>query len=417
MSDAELQPPPGMADLCAPEIFLWQRVEEVARQLLVRYGFLEVRTPLLERASLFVRAIGEATDVVQKEMYLLQDRGGREMALRPEGTAGVMRWVASGGSDRAEARLYYMGPMFRAERPQAGRRRQFHQIGVEALGPASPAADAECIALQVHLLQAAGLEGFALRINTRGVPADGPSVVAGIRTGLGGRSDALCEDCRRRLAVNPLRVLDCKVPQCRAVADTLPPVTEFMGEGSRRYFDEVLRLLHLLDIPVAHDPRLVRGLDYYVHTIWEITHPALGAQDAVAGGGRYRMQLGGRELEGVGFAIGLERLVLALQKYGVRPDESAVRPRVWIVAADAAQMGDLLVLLQALRRRGVAAGMDLAGRSLKAQMRAANRAGAAWAVIRGAAEAEKGVFILKNMSTGTQEVMDLAELVQRLIEP
>jgi len=416
MSEGEGQALPGMADLCAPEIFLWQRIEDTARDVLAQYGFTEVRTPLLERSSLFRRAIGETTDVVQKEMYVLHDRGGREMALRPEGTAGVLRFVAAGGPERAEARLYYLGPMFRAERPQAGRRRQFHQIGVEAMGPPVPAADAECLALQVHLLQAVGLDGFSLRLNTRGQPSDAPAIRAGIRAGLAGLVATLCEDCRRRLESSPMRILDCKRPECRAAAERLPPITSFMGEDSRRYFDEVRRLLDRLELPAQPDPRLIRGLDYYVHTIWEITHPALGAQDAVAGGGRYRLRMAGRDWEGVGFAVGLERLVLALRALGAKPEELADRPRVWLIAADLAQTEDLLVLLQTLRRRGVASGMDFSGRSVKAQMRAANRSGAGWAILRGNAEAAKGVYLLKDMATGEQEEVVLADLLRRFTE-
>jgi histidyl-tRNA synthetase len=371
----------------------------------------------MERASVFIRAIGEGTDVVQKEMYTLQDRGGREIALRPEGTAGVMRFVAAGGPERAEARLYYLGPMFRAERPQAGRKRQFHQIGVEALGAPSPAADAECMALQVHLLQELGLADFTLHVNTRGLPEDRPRVVAGLRERLTPRIGELCEDCRRRLDANPLRILDCKQAACRAIAESLPPVSEFMGEGSRAYLAAVVRLLARLEIPARVNPLLVRGLDYYVHTVWELTHPALGAQDALAGGGRYRMETGGRTLDGVGFAIGMERLVMALQAAGPAPADASARPRVWLAAAGEAQVEALLSLLQALRRHGVAAGMDLAGRSMKAQMRAAHRSGAPGVVIRGEAEAARDVYLLKDMATGRQQEIDLAGLMRLFTAP
>jgi len=414
MSAGDAQPLAGMSDLCAPEIFLWQRMEDVARRLFHRYGFTEVRTPLLERLSVFTRAIGEGTDVVQKEMYTLQDRGGREIALRPEGTAGVMRFVAAGGPERAEARLFYLGPMFRAERPQAGRRRQFHQIGAESLGAPSPAADAECIALLAHLLRELGVADFALQINTRGLPEDRAAVTGALRSALEARRGDLCEDCRRRYETNPLRILDCKQPGCRAIVAALPPVSEAMGAETRAYLAEVRRLLARLEIPAGVNPLLVRGLDYYIHTVWEITHPALGAQDALAGGGRYRMDVGGRTLDGVGFAIGMERLLLAMQACGARPDEGVVRPRVWLVAAGAGAAEDLLALLQTLRHRGVAAGMDLSGRSMKAQLRAAHRSGAPFAVIRGDAEAARGVYLLKDMSGGAQTEADLPELLRRL---
>lgn len=414
MSAGDAQPLAGMSDLCAPEIFLWQQVEDVARRLFHRYGFTEVRTPLLERLSVFTRAIGEGTDVVQKEMYTLQDRGGREIALRPEGTAGVMRFVAAGGPERAESRLFYLGPMFRAERPQAGRRRQFHQIGAESLGAPSPAADAECIALLAHLLRELGVADSTLQINTRGLPEDRAAVTGALRSALAARRGDLCEDCRRRYETNPLRILDCKQPGCRAIVAALPPVSEAMGAETRAYLAEVQRLLERLEIPAGVNPLLVRGLDYYIHTVWEITHPALGAQDALAGGGRYRMEVSGRTLEGVGFAIGMERLLLAMQACGARPDEGAVRPRVWLVAAGAGAAEDLLTLLQTLRHRGIAAGMDLSGRSLKAQLRAAHRSGAPFAVIRGDAESARGVYVLKEMAGGAQTEMDLPELLRRL---
>ncbi|HOW97244.1 MAG TPA: histidine--tRNA ligase [Kiritimatiellia bacterium] len=416
MTVPSFQPLQGMSDLASPEVHLWQEVEEAARRLLALYQVEEVRTPILEPTGLFVRSLGEGTDVVQKEMYTFEDRGGRSVSLRPEGTAGVIRYLAGLGPEAAGARLYYLGPMFRAERPQAGRRRQFHQLGVELIGPPGPAQDVEAIALQQHLLNAWGLKAARIEINSRGLPAEQAAVSEGLRKALEPHEPRLCDDCRRRLKANVLRVLDCKQEGCRAVAETLPAVTDFMGADSRAYLDEVRRLLDLLELPAVINPRLVRGLDYYQHTIWEIRHPALGAQDALAGGGRYRIEWEGAAIEGVGFAAGLERIVTAVQHDRPASAESARgKPATWIVSQGAKALEQNLVLAQLLRQRGIACGLALDGRSVKAQMRAANRSGAAFAVIRGELEMEKGLFVLKSMKDGAQEELELPALVERLL--
>lgn len=413
---AEPLPLQGMSDVAAPEVCLWQHLESTARRVFSLYDLDEVRTPVLERLEVFQRALGEATDVVQKEMYAFEDRGGRRVALRPEGTAGVMRHLAGAGDRGADARLYYWGPMFRAERPQAGRRRQFHQVGVELLGPARPAADAECIALQVHLLREWGLDGFSVHVNTRGEPGDQLAVSRGLQSVLEARrGEAWCDDCRRRMDANPLRVLDCKQEACRALADQLPPVSSWMSAAAREYLDEVLRLLEGLGVRVAAAPRLIRGLDYYQHTIWEITHSALGAQDALSGGGRYGIQMGGRQLEGVGFAIGIERVVLALTGLGVQPESFRPPPTAWLVTAGRGLEADALALAQTLRSRGIACGANLSGRNIKAQMRAADRARAPWVVLLGETEKSRGVVVLKNMATGEQAEVAPDDLVVRLL--
>lgn len=414
MSSGTFSPLQGMVDLCAPEVHLWQRVEEAARRLFPLYGFEEVRTPILERTSVFTRSLGETTDVVQKEMYAFEDRGGRSVALRPEGTAGVIRYVGGAGPEAAESRLYYIGPMFRAERPQAGRRRQFHQIGVESLGAPHPLADAECLALQVHLLDAIGLEGADVQVSTRGAPEDAAAVAAGLRGQLEPRRGELCEDCRRRIDANVLRALDCKQDACRAIVAGLPPVTTFMSEATRTYFDRFRSALDRLGVRARPNPLIVRGLDYYVHSIWEITHGALGAQDALSGGGRYRVQMDGRTVDGVGFAMGIERLVMALQKAGAAAGSPYGGLRVWIVSAGDDARAENLALAQDLRRRGIACGMDLAGRSMKAQMRAAARAGVEWTVIRGDDELARGIVQLRHMRTSDQDAVDLSALLERL---
>lgn len=414
MASDRFQPLQGMSDIAAPEVYVWQGLETEARRVLHSYGFDEVRTPVLERTAVFQRSLGDDTDVVRKEMYSFQDRGGRDVTLRPEGTASIVRFVASAGLTPA-ARVYYLGPMFRSERPQAGRKRQFHQLGAESMGPANPAADAEMIALQLHLLQAWGLDGCVLEINTRGEPEDRGRVAEALRAALVPRQEELCEDCQRRLQENVLRILDCKRSGCGAVVEALPPITDAMSDASRAYFREVLDLLDRLGIAYRENPRLVRGLDYYQHTVWEITHNALGAQDALAGGGRYHVDMDGAAVDGVGFAMGLERVLGALQAGTGEPPSAYRPPDVWLISLGREAFIENLLLCQTLRRRGVSCGMDLAGRSMKAQMRAANRAGATRAVIRGEREVEEGTFVLKEMAAGTQETLEMPELLNRVL--
>lgn len=411
MSSGEWAPLPGMADLFSPESELWHAVEEGAREVFSCYGVREIRTPILERTSVFARALGEGTDVVQKEMFSFEDRGGRLVSLRPEGTAGVIRALLRLGAAAGE-RVFYMGPMFRAERPQAGRRRQFHQVGVELLGPPSPMADAECVALMAHLFERWGLGGVKIRVFTRGRSADHPSVREGLLRTLEPHEAELCAECQRRRSTHPLRILDCKVAGCRTVVERLPPMTGFMSAESRGYLEEVSRLLERLGVPAETDARLIRGLDYYEHTIWEATHPALGAQDAVAGGGRYRIEIDGGVVEGVGFAVGLERVILALS--GGDAERFARRPTVWLVAVGDRAREENLVWAQELRRGGVACGLDLAGRSVKAQMRAADRSRAVWVAVRGDDELAAAACRLKNMATGEETVMPVAEATARL---
>lgn len=377
------------------------------------YGFTEVRTPVVEKRSVFEKTVGDTTDIVQKEMYQFEDAGGRPLVLRPEGTAGITRYIAGLGQDGANKRVYYTGPMFRRERPQAGRKRQFHQFGAEAIGEANPYADAEMIAMQVHLLKTWGLQQFTLRVNSRGLPEDRAAVQVALAELLTSRKSELCEDCQRRMSGNIFRVLDCKNKNCRAVVRSLPPMTEFMSESSRNYLREVIRLLHKLDIEAEEDPTLVRGLDYYQHTVWEISHRGLGAQDAVSGGGRYLINMGGREIAGVGFAMGMERIIMALTaEQGAF--NAVLPPLVYIISMDKSLLDDHLLLAQTLRMRGVTCGVDLSGRSIKAQLRAADRAGARWTILHGQQEQEKGVFQFKDMVSGVQEEVDMPALLERL---
>ncbi|NLB65136.1 MAG: histidine--tRNA ligase [Lentisphaerae bacterium] len=413
MSSAH-RPVQGMSDITAPEVRLWQGLERAAGATLLRYGFEELRTPVVEFEAVFTRSIGETTDVVQKEMYVFE-KGGRRLCLRPEGTAGVMRHAAGLGPQETDgARWYYIGPMFRSERPQAGRRRQFHQLGVECLEAPSPLVDAEILALQLDVFRAWGLTDCTLKLSTRGSGADRAQVAAGLREYLSPHHGDLCGDCQRRLAENVLRVMDCKNEGCRKIVAGAPAPTDFMAQESRDYLAGVTRYLDDLGVPYELDARLVRGLDYYEHTVWEIEGSHLGAQNAIAGGGRYRISLGGRELAGVGFAIGLERVVAMLEATG--RDAALMSdppPLAWLVAlGDEAQQQNLR-LMQELRAAGVACRMTPGG-SLKSQMRAANKAGAAWAVIRGDDELAQGVATVKNMASGEQQQPALDRLAAAL---
>jgi len=413
MASTSFQPLQGMSDIAQPEVYLWQMIEERAREIFARYCFSERRMPVLEKTDVFIRSLGEASDVVSKEMYAFTDRGGRNITLRPEGTAGAVRALLATG-DPAGARIWYAGPMFRCERPQAGRKRQFHQIGVEAVGAPVPRADAEVIALQLHLLAAWGLEGAKIRLNTIGTPEDRPAIVDGLREVIRPKLSSLPEAAQERFEQNVLRLLDSKDEAVQAALADLPPVTEFMSAASREYLAEVLELLEALEIDVEIDPCIVRGLDYYVHTVWEIAHSGLGAQDALSGGGRYALSLDGKTIEGVGFAMGVERLIAALNATGVKAEDFAPAPPVFLVSLGDEALKANLLLAQTLRQRGLACQMELADKSMKAQMRRANKLGAKRVIIRGGTELEKGIFLLKDMEDSSQREVELPELMEML---
>jgi histidyl-tRNA synthetase len=392
----------GMSDIFSPEVEIWQTLESRAREVLARYDFREVRTPILEEVGVYLHSLGDTSEIVTKQMYAFETRGGKQVCMRPEGTAGVMRHLAGRGQDAQNARLYYIGPMFRAERPQAGRRRQFHQLGVEGMGPATPEQDAEIIAMQAALFEAWELGPVTFQLNTRGAPEDFANILDGLRGELTPMKDQLCEDCQRRLDNNVLRVLDCKVPGCKEIVKDLPPITTWMAPESIAYFDRVRAALDALNVPYEVNPLLVRGLDYYQHTIWEVTSTALGAQDALSGGGRYRMAMGKSELDGVGFGIGLERVLLALSEETKTAFAKDSKDLVMLAAQnDAAREANFLLAAQ-LRAAGLRVRMDLTGKSMKAQMKAAGRENARWVIIRGESELEQNTATVRDMLAGEQ---------------
>lgn len=412
MASEILQPLQGMSDISFPEIELWRLLENKARRIFSLYGYREIRTPLLERTPLFLRSLGDTSEVVCKEMYSFEDRGGRDLTLRPEGTAGVIRNLAGLGPAGLNSRVYYIGPMFRCERPQAGRKRQFHQIGVEMTGDPNPRADAECIALQNHLLREVGLKNATIKVNTRGSIEDRKAVSTGLLDALEPNRENLCKDCQRRMEENILRVLDCKNPECQKIVNELPKMTDFMSDESAAYLGEVMKRLEDMGVVAQIDPSLVRGLDYYEHTVWEITHDALGAQDALCGGGRYKLEIGKKSVPGVGFAVGVERTLNALQAEGV--ETSLPGMDFWLISLGDAALKTNLKLAQRLRERGLSCQMELETKSMKAQMRKADRARATWAVIRGENELADDIICLRNMKDGTQQEVSCEEALATL---
>lgn len=411
MASNEFQPLQGMSDIQAPEIYLWRMMEERARTVFNSYGYEELRTPVLEKLSVFQRSLGDTTDVVKKEMYSFKP-SKHELAMRPEGTAGTIRHLAGRGEEGLNARVFYISPMFRYERPQAGRKRQFHQVGVEATGEPNPLADAETIALQKTLLDAWGLTGSRIQISTRGEPSDRKPVADGLRAALQPHLNDLCDDCQRRIDENVLRVIDCKNEGCKKVVDQVPSAIEFMSDASRAYLDQVIQALEAMGVEVTVNPKLIRGLDYYVHTVWEISHSALGAQDAVAGGGRYEIALGKKAIPGVGFAVGFERAIMALEACGITGEQFAPASGVWLVSLGENALAENMKLATELRGKGVRCGMELATKSMKAQMRKANRSGAAKVIIRGDEELEKGTAVVKDMAEGSQKELNLEEVMR-----
>ena len=423
----QLQSLRGMVDLLPDQTRRWQAVEAVAREHFRRAGIEEIRTPLLEVTDLFARGIGEGTDVVGKEMYSFLDRGERSCTLRPEGTASVVRAVVQHGLlSQGAQKLWYGGPMFRYERPQAGRQRQFHQIGVECLGVSSARSDAEVIALAWDLLAALGVQGLELQINSLGTPDDRQRYRAQLVAWLQERVDQLDPDSQERLVTNPLRILDSKNPTTQALLADAPTLLEALCENSATRFAEVQTLLRQLEIPFQVNTRLVRGLDYYGHTAFEITSDQLGAQATVCGGGRYDglvEQLGGAPTPAIGWALGMERLLLVLEAAAQADPQgraalltAELPPMVYLVnrgeAAEAAALG----LARRLRQAGVAVELDGSGAAFGKQFKRADRCGAPWALVIGDQEAEQRSVRLKSLRADREEQSFPLDAISELVQ-
>jgi len=415
-----IRAPRGMPDALPADVALIRHVERTARTVFERAGFREIRTPLFEETRLFVRGIGEATDIVEKEMYTFRgDDEDDSLTLRPEATASVVRAVVEHDllKKRGFWKLYYIGPMFRKERPQAGRLRQFDQVGCEAVGSGEPLVDAECIVLADRFFRSVGLESARIKLNSMGCPECRSRYRDALRRALAPKRASLCGDCQARFERNIFRVLDCKQPICREVAATAPPLRDYLDASCREHFDAVLHLLRESGVEFTLDDRLVRGFDYYTRTVFEISHPALGARDAVCGGGRYDnlvAELGGPDAGCVGFAVGVVPTILALRK--TRGDAAVHRPVpvAFVVAVNDGVRGECFRLAQRLRDAGIAAELDCERRSLKAQMRSANRSGARFAAVIGPDEVAARAVRLKDMASGEEETLPVEGVVDRL---
>ena len=406
----------GTRDILPDEIGYWQWVESVAREILLQANYQEIRTPIFEQTALFERGIGEATDVVGKEMYTFVDRGERSITLRPEGTAGVVRSFienklhATGGVQR----LWYTGPMFRYERPQAGRQRQFHQIGVEVLGSRDARADVEVIAIATHILQKLGLKNINLNLNSVGHATDRQAYRQALVDYLTQYQDELDPDSQDRLSRNPLRILDSKDQRTQEIVQDAPSILEYLGEDSRAHFEQVKQLLTALEIPYTLNPRLVRGLDYYTHTAFEIISDDLGAQATVCGGGRYDglvQELGGPETPAVGWAIGLERLVILLQQLNSLPGSSL---DFYMVSRGNLAESQALILAQKLRQNSFSVELDLSGSAFGKQFKRADRSGAAACLVLGDAEAQQQTIKLKWLKTGEEITINQSDLLDKI---
>ncbi|MFH1238739.1 MAG: histidine--tRNA ligase [bacterium] len=403
----------GVKDILPPETRVWQYAEDTARRLFHKYGLTEIRTPIFEVTPLFVRTIGETTDIVEKEMYTFLDKKGRSLTLRPEGTAGVVRaYLENNLAARDKvAKLYYIGPMFRYERPQAGRLRQFHQIGAEIIGTDNPLADVEIIAVSIDFFKALGLKDLKLYLNNLGCPKCRLSFKKALSGYLAENKAELCEDCQHRMDRNPLRVLDCK--QDSKKFKDIPLIADFLCPECRGHFEKVKEQLKIMKINYAIDIHLVRGLDYYTRTVFEIKTESLGAQDAVAAGGRYDNlvhDLGGPQGTGaVGFSLGMERLVMVIQAQGITIP--LYKTEVYIISLGEKARECAINILFDLRRRNLTAEMGYEDTSLKAQLRQADKTGAAYAVIIGEEELNKGKLVLRNMKDATQAEVAIDDLV------
>jgi histidyl-tRNA synthetase len=423
-----IKSPRGTRDLLPPDTALWNFVESAVRDVFRAYNFQEIRTPIFESTELFARGVGEETDIVSKEMFTWEDRGraesdkGQSLTLRPEATAGIVRaYIEHKLGDRGLNKLYCIGPMFRRERPQRGRYRQFYQIDAEVIGPASagsesPARDAEILEMLATMLDRLGIKDWTLELNSVGCANDRAAFNEALRQALEPVKDKMCADCQRRAVTNPLRVFDCKVPTDQPIIETLPRISQFLDEPCRQHFAAVKDILTKVGVPFTLNDRLVRGLDYYTRTAFEFTHGALGAQNAILGGGRYdglSEALGGPPAPGIGFAIGEDRLVMTLQEI-VPPESVLKKPDVYIAPLGAGMNAEAARLARELRRQDVVVDLGDETFRLKKSFETATKAGAKYILIVGENEVNAGSFALKHLATGEQVSVVRAELPKRI---
>ncbi len=407
----------GFKDILPPETDKWRHIEDTARDVFRTFGFNEIRLPLLEKTELFRRGIGESTDIVEKEMYTFLDRGEESLTLRPEATASVIRAYLEHSLHAAETvtKLFTIGPMFRRERPQKGRYRQFNQIDVEVLGQDDPGTDAELILMLIHFLRRLGLKNLNLDLNSLGCPQCRPAFRDAIVTFLRGSEEDLCGDCRRRIGTNPLRVFDCKVEQCGKLVSKAPTMADFLCNPCREHFEKVRSYLNVFQIPCNINPKMVRGLDYYTRTTFEVTTEFLGAQNAILGGGRYDhlvSELGGPDISGIGFAIGFERLASLIPE---GETATPAGPLLFVAALGDRALEKAFSVGNSLRMKGIRVEMDYGGKSLKAQLKRANKLNSAYALILGDREIDVNKSVLRNMNTSSQEEISLDQLEETIM--
>ena len=411
--------PRGTKDILPSASGNWQYVEQTVRDICKIYGYKEIRTPIFEHTELFLRGIGETTDIVSKEMYTFTDRGERSLTLRPENTAAVVRAYLEHKlyGESLLNKLFYIGPMFRYDRPQAGRYRQFHQFGIEALGSKGPGVDAEVITLAVQLLEGLGLTDLKLLLNSVGCPECRPVYREKLQGYLQEKTENLCTDCQSRFERNPMRILDCKNPKCNEESQGAPHIVDCLCADCSSHFEHLKSLLQSAGISFTLNPRLVRGLDYYTKTAFEIQYAPLGSQSAVCGGGRYDglvAECGGQSTPSIGFAVGIERILLALEKQGLLP-EASNQIDVFVAPMGREVQAMAFKLLCNLRKQGISADMDFMDRNIKGQMKQANKYPARFVAIIGEDEAAQGKVMLKNMTSGAQELVDI-DTVQNKIQ-
>lgn len=411
--------PKGTKDVLPSESYKWQYTENKLRELARLYNVREIRTPVFEHTELFVRSIGDETDVVSKEMYTFEDKGGRSITLKPEGTAPVARSYIENSLESLSLPLktYYIIPAFRYERPQAGRLREFHQFGVEIYGATSPYLDLDCISLAYDALTGLGLKNVKLRLNSIGCPECRKKYVEALRAYYSDKLDVMCPTCRERYSKNALRLLDCKVPTCRELAKNAPVILDYLCDDCRAHHDKLCELLGVVGVPYEIDPGIVRGLDYYTRTVFEFVTEELGAQGTVCGGGRYDnlvSSLGGKPTGCVGFAVGLERIIMLMEKQGVDFLENV--PDVFVMCQSPEYAPECMKITASLRKAGISADSEMTGRSLKAQFKYADKIRARYAVVIGGNEIAEEKVKIKKLSDGTEEECELKALAARLKE-
>ncbi len=411
--------PKGTKDVLPSESYKWQYTENKLRELARLYNVREIRTPVFEHTELFVRSIGDETDVVSKEMYTFEDKGGRSITLKPEGTAPVARSYIENSLESLSLPLktYYIIPAFRYERPQAGRLREFHQFGVEIYGATSPYLDLDCISLAYDALTGLGLKNVKLRLNSIGCPECRKKYVEALRAYYSDKLDVMCPTCRERYSKNALRLLDCKVPTCRELAKNAPVILDYLCDDCRAHHDKLCELFGVVGVPYEIDPGIVRGLDYYTRTVFEFVTEELGAQGTVCGGGRYDnlvSSLGGKPTGCVGFAVGLERIIMLMEKQGVDFLENV--PDVFVMCQSPEYAPECMKITASLRKAGISADTEMTGRSLKAQFKYADKIRARYAIVIGGNEIAEEKVKIKKLSDGTEEECELKALAARLKE-